>query len=253
MKKTLIVLLSTTFMSVSAQAENCEGFADKGMNCFENNTPANANKVNQNFKILADEVEQLKTAQPPENSGGGNVSYIRWGRVSCPSDASLIYKGYAASGHYNHKGGISSQLCLTDKPTFANGDVSDGNQNGALLYGTEYETSSYGINSLKNLHNFSAPCAVCLKPASISLMIPGTLKCPASWDKEYEGYLMGTHYTQTSSHEAVCVDIEAEKVVNSSSASQDGNLWYPTEAECGALPCPPYVQNRELSCVVCTK
>jgi len=245
MNKTLIVLLSSTFLSVSAQAE------DKGMNCFKNNTPANANDVNQNFKILADEVEQLKTAPPSGNYGAGNVSYIRWGRTSCPSDASLIYKGYAASGHYSHKGGISSQLCLTDKPTFADGDVSDGDQNGALLYGTEYETSSYGIKSLKALNDFDAPCAVCLKSAAISLMIPGTINCPVSWNKEYQGYLMGAHYTHAS-REAVCVDIEAEKV-NSSSANEEGNLWYPTEAECGALPCPPYVQNRELSCVVCTK
>ena len=28
--------------------------------------------------------------------------------------------------------------------------------------------------------------------------------------------------------------------------------WYPTEIECGGLPCPPYTADRELSCVVCS-
>lgn len=28
--------------------------------------------------------------------------------------------------------------------------------------------------------------------------------------------------------------------------------WYPVEGRCGNLPCPPFVQDRELSCVVCS-
>ncbi len=36
-------------------------------------------------------------------------------------------------------------------------------------------------------------------------------------------------------------------------ANQNGNLLYPTEAECGSLPCGPYVQDRELTCVVCAR
>jgi len=51
----------------------------------------------------------------------------------------------------------------------------------------------------------------------------------------------------------VCVDLAPEAV--GSSANQDGHLWYPTEAECGSLPCQAggYVQNREITCAICTK
>ncbi len=260
MKKTLIAsLLSVMFWGALAQAgENCEGFSPE-MTCFEPGTPAHANVVNANFKALLDQIAELKAALSAAGTspgtGNGNVSYIRWGRKTCPESASLIYKGYAASGAYNHMGGISSNVCLTDNPVFANEAVDDGNQDAALLYGTEYETASYGIEPLKGLHDFEAPCAVCLKQAAVSLMIPGTTQCPADWNKEYEGYLMGTRYNQSSTHEVACVDVDPEKVKESDSAAtnENGNLWYPTEAECGALPCPPYVQNRELSCVVCTK
>jgi hypothetical protein len=206
---------------------------------------------------LQETVDRLKTAhdalqqQVSSLRQSGKVSYTRWGRNSCPEGATLIYKGFAASGAHKHGGGISSLLCLTNNPTFAGFD--DGNQNGALLYGTEYETSDYGIATLKHLHNSDAPCAVCLKPqATLTLMIPGTANCPADWNKEYEGFLMGTHYNQSSTHEAACVDIAPELRPSSNNANHDGNLWYPTETQCGSLPCPPYVANREVSCVVCT-
>ena len=257
-------ILSLMSVSLTVQAsENCEGFTEADLICFENKTSADANEVNANFQALLDKIAKLEatiaemeTPSPPPAGGvlTSNVSYTRWGRNSCPEGADLIYQGFAASGHYNHSGGISSLVCLIDNPTFANDSVNDGDQNGALLYGTEYETKGYGIETLSELHDSDAPCAVCLKPqATLTLMIPGTIHCPADWHQEYEGYLMGTHYTQASAHEVACVDINPETTKSSSDKSANGNLWYPTEAECDALPCPPYVQNRELSCVVCTQ
>jgi hypothetical protein len=74
--------------------------------------------------------------------------------------------------------------------------------------------------------------------------------CPSGWTREYFGYLMATHYTHAAS-EFVCVDVNPE--ATGSTANHNGNLWYPTEAECGSLPCGPYVQDRELGCAVCTK
>jgi hypothetical protein len=54
-----------------------------------------------------------------------------------------------------------------------------------------------------------------------------------------------------SSKQVVCVDREAEAVGSASNA--DGNLWLLTEAECGSLPCGPYVQDREVTCSVCSR
>jgi hypothetical protein len=123
-----------------------------------------------------------------------------------------------------------------------------------LIYGTEYKTSGSGLAGVPPfgaLHNFNAPCAVCLRESvRVSLMIPGTRVCPAGWNLEYSGYLMSTFYTQ-SPGEMVCVDRDAEGV--GSNSDQGGHAWYPTEGECGSLPCGPYVQDRELTCAVCTR
>jgi hypothetical protein len=38
-----------------------------------------------------------------------------------------------------------------------------------------------------------------------------------------------------------------------SSANNNGKLVYPVRAGCGSLPCPPYINNAFLTCVVCSK
>ena len=50
----------------------------------------------------------------------------------------------------------------------------------------------------------------------------------------------------------VCVDKDPEARVGSIH-DRNGALFYNTEAECGSLPCPPFVRGRELTCVVCSK
>ena len=45
----------------------------------------------------------------------------------------------------------------------------------------------------------------------------------------------------------------AFKSVHESSANSDGLLFQFVEARCGSLPCPPYGNDKELSCAVCTK
>ncbi len=81
-------------------------------------------------------------------------------------------------------------------------------------------------------------------------MVPGTRICPGGWTSQYNGYLMASGYTQSTS-DTVCVDWYP--LATGSGVSQNDNLWYVTEAECGSLPCPPYVQDREVTCTVCTK
>ncbi len=49
-----------------------------------------------------------------------------------------------------------------------------------------------------------------------------------------------------------CVDRDQESLPGSS-ANIDGVLFNHVEAACNGLPCPPYDQNKELNCVVCTK
>ncbi|MBI4703464.1 MAG: hypothetical protein HY744_20325 [Deltaproteobacteria bacterium] len=191
-------------------------------------------------------------AQGPQGPQGlSGVVYVRWGRTVCPGSASLVYAGRAAGKHASHPGGGTNLLCLPLDPSW--GVSNDGDHNGALIYGVEYEQSGYGLAALfGGNHDYEAPCAVCYRnDRAVVYMQPAKYNsCPSNWTLEYTGYLMSNHYTQYPG-EFVCVDEGAEKV--GLAGSSDGALWYPTEAECGALPCGPYVQNREFACSVCTR
>lgn len=71
-------------------------------------------------------------------------------------------------------------LCLPDKPSQSvRWDHSDVNNNGAQVYGIEYETSGYGVGELSHLSNYQVPCAVCEANASVAVMIPGnfSIRC----------------------------------------------------------------------------
>lgn len=185
----------------------------------------------------------------PAAAPASAVVYTRWGRTSCPPGASLVHAGRVGGNYYNQGGAGANLLCMSPNPTWD--DFSAVNNNGALVYGTQYQTSAYGIASMNALHGFSVPCAVCLREnARVTLMIPGTQTCPAGWVQEYAGYLMSSHYTHVRS-EFICVDRQAEGV--GSSVAANGALLYPTEAECGTLPCGPYAQDREVTCVVCIR
>ena len=48
-----------------------------------------------------------------------------------------------------------------------------------------------------------------------------------------------------------CIDT-AFKPVTGSSAGKHSLLFYFVEGRCGSLPCPTYVETKELSCTVCT-
>ena len=45
-----------------------------------------------------------------------------------------------------------------------------------------------------------------------------------------------------------CMDADPEVIQGGAAA-----LFYPVEARCGSLPCPNYVNNREVTCVVCSQ
>ncbi len=187
-------------------------------------------------------------------SGWVNLSiratkFINWGRTDCPSSSTLIYSGFAGGTSYDQVGSGYQTLCLSSTPNWV--DYNDGNHNGALVYGLEFETnSSYGVSTLFSYQNYDARCAVCqVENASTMLMVPGTTICPSGWSQQYWGYLVATHYTHRYS-EFVCLN--NTPTFNGSTANSNGDLWYPTEAELCSLRAP-YVQNRELTCSVCTR
>ena len=83
-------------------------------------------------------------------------------------------------------------------------------------------------------------------------MVPGRRECYPGWTKEYEGYLMTGPSGSRAQHNYVCVD-GAPEVDAKGFARDGGATFFHVRAMCGSLPCPNYVQGRELTCVVCTK
>ena len=213
-------------------------------NIFTAGTVVSSSQVNANFKNVSDRLTALEAA------GGPFTTYVRWGRTVCPTGASVVYAGYAAGAFYNQTGSGANTLCLSKTPEWLSYD--DGNQNGALIYGTEFETMGYGVAPLAGLQDLDGTCVVCEVPRSSQVMIPGRTSCPTGYTLEYNGYIMANYYQRQRSI-FVCVDAAPE--LAGSSANNDGTLWYPTEIECGSLPCGTngYVQDRELTCAVCTK
>ena len=181
---------------------------------------------------------------------GGGVTYIRWGRTSCPAvnGTEDIYNGITAGSYYTHTGGGSNYICMVKEARYHPGAGTRGG--GSYVYGTEYESVG---NPLISLNNHNVPCAAChVTTRSAQLMIPGTDQCPGGWTSEYTGWLMSERHNHKRTM-YVCVDKDAEALPGLG-ADRDAALLYHTSVDCNyGIPCPPYVQFKGLACVVCTK
>ena len=172
--------------------------------------------------------------------------YTRWGKQLCRSGANLVYAGVMAGSHHLHKGGGTTRLCMPYDPQYTLPSF-PGVQGYSPLYGVEYH-QTIGHDSL------DIPCAVCLAPRKhLVLMIPGKTSCPANFTREYYGYLMserdnGYHYRSTFE----CVDKDLDGIHGSLGFRGYGFFGH-VEAVCNALPCPPYNNHQEITCVVCSK
>ena len=143
---------------------------------------------------------------------------------------------------------------MTESPQ--NFDFGRGTADMAYIYGDEYQMFGNVPSSNHSLYNHDVPCAVCyVAPRETVLMIPGTYICPSNWTHEYYGYLM-TERCSHSSHKGrttfECVDI-APEAVTGGHANRDGALFHHVEPRCGSLPCPPYEEQKEVTCAVCTR
>ena len=187
---------------------------------------------------------------PPGPSSGG-VTYVRWGRTTCPNTTGieLVYAGRAAGTHYSHGGGTNDHLCLPEEPQYL--AYGPGVHGRSPIHGVEYQTANN--QPLGHVHDRYVPCVVCHSTLRESvLMIPARISCPATWTLEYSGYLMTERKTYHGRTSAECVDKDPETV--SGEVTGTGRaLFHFTEATCNGLKCPPYVTEKELTCAVCTK
>ena len=181
-------------------------------------------------------------------AAGGGALYVRWGNTSCPSTEGTkkVYSGIAGGTYTDWNGGSASYECMMKEEEIAL-TFRAGKQSYARMYGAEYEYPILGT------HNGNVPCAMCYVPArSTLLMLPAKANCPPTWTKEYFGYLMSgrDNHRRTT---AVCVDASMQSFIGSE-CDTNGALFAHIEVECKrGLPCPPYRDEQELNCVVCTK
>jgi len=116
---------------------------------YERAARARSSAGDQNGALLyTTEMEQgsSDTTQYPNNREVGcavcsvieaqGAVYTRWGSTSCPVGAAALYTGFMAGEHYEHGGSGANYLCMHPSREDPIG-FSDGDQNGALLYGTE--------------------------------------------------------------------------------------------------------------------
>ena len=142
-------------------------------------------------------------------------------------------------------GGGSNYLCLPNDPIFRENRAPGFGR--ADVHGAEYENPP--VDGVAD--DDDVPCAVCQAIRRSVLMIPARNQCYPGWTIEYTGYL-AAEYNENLRTEFVCIDDTAEPVENTG-ANVDGVRFFPAIAKCGTLPCSPYIQDRELLCVVCTR
>eukprot|EP00745_Piridium_sociabile_P002941 TRINITY_DN11796_c0_g1_i7.p1 TRINITY_DN11796_c0_g1~~TRINITY_DN11796_c0_g1_i7.p1 ORF type:complete len:131 (-),score=25.44 TRINITY_DN11796_c0_g1_i7:324-716(-) len=114
----------------------------------------------------------------------------------------------------------------------------------SMLHGVEYEY-------IQGQSNQDAVCSVCRAPQATTLMIPATLTCPAGWTTQYKGHLVSERHDHNGRTEHVCLD-EAREHRAGGDADNNGALFYHVITQCGSLPCPPYVNSKLVTCVVCS-
>ena len=98
------------------------------------------------------------------------------------------------------------------------------------------------------------PCAVCdLQRDAAVFAHFGEHECPRGYEAEYTGYTFSSLYSHLSKGEYVCIDKQPEGYDNGRGNSNDneGRL-FPVEVRCGTLPCPPYTNQREVKCAMCS-
>ncbi|XP_061178354.1 uncharacterized protein LOC133186994 [Saccostrea echinata] len=193
--------------------------------------------------------EEVSTSKP--DKGNRAIVYTRWGKKICPSNANLVYSGFAGGSHYTDKGAAVDPLCLPRDPEW--GMYRDGtNGAGAYIYGAEYETKAF-TSHFSPFLDHDIPCAVCLvQNRSVVKLFPARKTCFKGWNLEYQGYLMAGHFGHAAGTTYKCMDKNPD-TLHGGHANKDGYLFYFVEGRCGSLKCPPYVEGRELVCAICSK
>lgn len=82
--------------------------------------------------------------------------------------------------------------------------------------------------------------------------IAATQTCKDDWKLEFPGYLMAGYHGHVAATSYTCIDNDPESLHGGGNINSNGYLFYMVAERCGSLKCPPYVEGREIVCVVCS-
>ncbi|KAJ8311703.1 hypothetical protein KUTeg_011058 [Tegillarca granosa] len=205
----------------------------------------NGKKIQSMLINMKSKVKDLDDESSKKHPSG--AVYIRWGKLTCPNNTDLIYKGRLGGTQYQQKAGPSNFQCLPDDPDYKEHQSGD---QGTFIYGGEYELHDYSQKELldKRYFNYDVVCSVCQsRKNAAKIMIPGKTSCYNGWHMEYRGYLMAGHYGHAASN-FICVDAHPD-VIPGTNKNDDQSVIYAVQSICGSLKCPPYKDYHELTCV----
>ena len=157
-----------------------------------------------------------------------------------------FFKGFAGGSWPNHYGAAAEFVCLPRDPDLTTKYTSSY----AFMYGAEYDLGDFAPRAG---NGDDLPCSVCRSTVGSSvLMIPGKSSCYDGWTLQYHGDLVAGNHAAKAASQYICLD-EHSETLTAGRRNDNGKWFYPVKAVCGALACPPYHDNRYLTCVVCSK
>ncbi|KAK3109050.1 hypothetical protein FSP39_021864, partial [Pinctada imbricata] len=209
----------------------------------ENSVGIGGTQVNNNGKLF----------YPAEGRCGSLLCppYVKGRELTCVVCSYWVdISGIAGGSSYFDTGAAADPLCLPSDPEWGlYTDTEDSIR--AYVYGAEYQFHTL-TDSRKKVHDYDVPCAVCrVMGRSTVITIPARKSCYPGWNQEYTGYLMAGLTTHKAASQYTCMD-ENPIGIPGSQGNNNAYTFYPVEGRCGSLPCPPYVNGRELTCVVCS-
>eukprot|EP00164_Ancoracysta_twista_P003890 GFYU01005216.1.p1 GENE.GFYU01005216.1~~GFYU01005216.1.p1 ORF type:complete len:932 (-),score=275.76 GFYU01005216.1:86-2881(-) len=230
------------------QKANFEDAYKSYLHCSSKGTYNGACTCDDHWTGDACNVEDEKDPVVPLIPGPKGTSFVHWGRKLCPEGTDLVYAGQVAGSHYTHAGSGANLVCMnpTHKATPIESSTAD--QNGGLLYRTEYEThhSVNGVVELGKFHDHEVPCAVCIAQRP-SFMQPGRDDCPHNYEVEYNGYIMSDRYNHNKSTYN-CMNAYPE--TRGDAGNANGALMYTVEAR--SATSSQYELGREVMCAQCS-
>ena len=141
-------------------------------------------------------------------------------------------------------------LCLPNGPDHL--PYESGVQGESYIAGVDYWFESRQPLAASNYHN--APCSVCYVPTRITaVMIPAKTQSPTHWTLEYIGYLVTKNYNVAGPKMYKCVDKGPESFSGPNPPSDVSVAFSPVEPLSSGLSNAAYDDEKELTCVVCTR